>query len=73
MKSKGKARERLKPVFAADVGLVCRQFKPGTTKSCGRPAEFWIPVLGDACREHLYGKRAVRYADSNRAADVRAA
>jgi hypothetical protein len=62
VKSKGKARERLKPVFAADIGLVCMQFEPNTKKVCGRPAEFWIPGLGDACGIHLYGKQAIKYA-----------
>jgi hypothetical protein len=64
MPRKKKERERIKPVLASELGLVCRQYEQNTTKACGRPAEFWIPGLGDACGLHLYGKGAIRYAST---------
>ncbi|MEW6208721.1 MAG: hypothetical protein AB1631_10165 [Acidobacteriota bacterium] len=61
-RAKKKKREKLPAMLAVEVGLKCRQFRRGTTETCGRAATCFLPLFGDACDECAEGRRAIRYA-----------
>jgi hypothetical protein len=66
MPRKKKEREKLPAMLAVEIGLKCKQFKPGTREMCGTLAVGHLPNFGDSCEVCARGRKMIRYATSRK-------